>query len=360
MSRNLQRAASAVLSQLCELSESPPTSEIARKLVRDAVLDFPDIRVDLVVEPQRCDASPHYEAVVEGPDSSVMVASYADDGTPWVLRDVHRWSESDLLRVNNCVMTMRDAMALLELVWDEHEVFRRFVDACLLKEELDRSPIQPDDGEVQAALDAFRWERGLTSADAMLRWMGERGLTHEVLDEVAVQMATTNALRERVAAERMDELLRDRSVEFRIADVCIVRVVDMRTGEQLKEAMGAGDEPFPVAVQRVLEEGDALGAQITEVSSRAVSCRDAPAASWRDEVFASDEGQRLLGPFAREPLGAELVYVRRLRTPEAGTDRDEALVAAAFEQWLRERRQTARIEWNWGGVDLMDPFPNAD
>ena len=96
-----------------------------------------DVGMQLVWEEETYDHSIHYDALLNLPEEGTVSISYCDDrATPWPLRGVHRWSDADLVRVNNNVLTVDQAIACLDFIWDEARITDRLVNVCLIQEEL--------------------------------------------------------------------------------------------------------------------------------------------------------------------------------------------------------------------------------
>jgi hypothetical protein len=49
----------------------------------------------------------------------VSLSFCPDEELPWPLRGVGRWSDKDLVRVNNTLLRVEDAIAFLDFIWNE-------------------------------------------------------------------------------------------------------------------------------------------------------------------------------------------------------------------------------------------------
>ena len=166
----------------------------------------PDTPLDLVWLEEPYDRSVHYDALIHLSGAGTVSLSFAPDGgLPWPLRGVQRWQDRDLARVNDVVMTVDHAIAQLDFIWDDAPIVRRLVDMCLIQETLKREPITLDETDLQAAMDAFRRARGLFAAEDTHRWLADKGLSPEKLEQLLRDQATLRKLRARVAAGRVEE-----------------------------------------------------------------------------------------------------------------------------------------------------------
>ena len=68
---------------------------------------------------------------------------------------VRRWNEGDLVRVNAKVLQMEAAICL-DFIWDEATTMERLVNLSVIREELDRQPVNLTNAELQDAMDQFR------------------------------------------------------------------------------------------------------------------------------------------------------------------------------------------------------------
>src|SRR5215475_11356528 len=91
-----------------------------------------DVAVHLVWEEEAYDRSHHYDALLNLPEGGTVSISYCEDRVkPWPLRGVLRWSDADLVRVNNNVLKVDQAIACLDFIWDEAHITDRLVNVCL-------------------------------------------------------------------------------------------------------------------------------------------------------------------------------------------------------------------------------------
>jgi putative peptide maturation system protein len=182
-----------------------PADALARVAALRAA--HPGVEIELVWEETPADGSLHYDLLLRGgPEAAgTLSLSWCPDGAlPFALRGAHRWSDRDLLRVDGVPFTVPEAMIALELLWREARLIDRVIDSAIVKRTLLREPIDLDEEAQQAAVDAFRAARGLTTASATSAWLRDRGFAVEQLLELACDEAILAALRARVARPALE------------------------------------------------------------------------------------------------------------------------------------------------------------
>ncbi len=108
------------------------------------------------------------------------------------------------MRVNANVLKVDQAIALLDFIWDDARLVERLLNTCLIQEELERSPIELSDAELQLALDEFRISKKLFSAEETHAWLERHGMTHQKLERYVHDSALVARLRDRIAADGVE------------------------------------------------------------------------------------------------------------------------------------------------------------
>jgi putative peptide maturation system protein len=294
--------------------------------------------MELVWEAEAYDRATHYDALLRLPGEGTVALSFCPDrALPWPLRGVHRWDETALVRVNQAVLRVDQAMAFLDFIWDEAPVIDRLVHACLIREALERDPLPLSDGELQEALDAFRRAHKLYTAVDTHRWMERHGMTHERLEALVTDEATVAKLRDRVAAGRVDDYFEAHRAEFDAAHVARLEFPDEGAAARAADRVRGGAAFYREAEGR-FQEGGTGGLFAT--------LRRGEAGPEEAAVFRAAPGD-VVGPVR---TGSRYALLRLLSQAPARLDEATrtAIKRALFEQWLTERRQEARVEWFWG------------
>jgi putative peptide maturation system protein len=308
----------------------------------------PDTEMELVWEEQAYDASLHYDLLLRRPGEGTVSLSFCPEHVlPWPLRGVHRVSDRQLVRVNNTVLDVAQAIACIDFLWDEAGVVNRLVHVCLIQEALQKDPVELSAEELQQALDSFRRAHQLYTSEDTRRWMERRGLTHEKLERLVGDEATVARLRDRVAADRVDDYFEEHRADFETARIARVQFTDKESALRTIRQLRSGEVDFYEAAERqFLATGERPSPSPVELFAE-VRRRHAPA-ELAATVFAAAPGD-LLGPVPTEEGWA---VVRVLSFTPARLDQPTRLVIkkTLFEEWLDERRQAARIEWFWGNT----------
>ncbi|MER6514980.1 TIGR04500 family putative peptide maturation system protein [Nonomuraea sp. NPDC001636] len=160
---------------------------------------FPAVVFRLLWQREEYDGSLHYDLLARTPDGeTVSLSRTAGQELPWPLRGLHRVSEKVLCRVNGMDVSVEQAVALLDFLWQERPLMDRIVEAALLRGLLEEQPAELDAAALQEAMDAFRRARGLLTVKATEVWMAERGLSHEALEDLVAEQAALAWLRTRM------------------------------------------------------------------------------------------------------------------------------------------------------------------
>ncbi|WP_214102733.1 TIGR04500 family putative peptide maturation system protein [Acrocarpospora catenulata] len=175
----------------------------------------PDVRFRLLCQREEYDGSRHYDLLIKRAGEGTVSLSWCpEQNLPWPLRGVHRASELLLLRIDGVGVTVADAVARLDFLWDEARLMDRIVTATLLQAELTESPVELTDDELQEAVDAFRRARGLLTVEQTRAWMDQRCLTDVDLAALVAGEAAAARVRERVTAGRVESYFAEHQAEF--------------------------------------------------------------------------------------------------------------------------------------------------
>jgi len=319
----------------------------------------PDTSIDVVWEDQAFDGSMHYDALIRPPGGrTISLSVCADTNLPWPLRGLQRLRDSDLLRVNGIALPVASAIAQLDVLWEKTQLMQRLVDSCLIEEALRRSPIEVNDDDVQAALDAMRRGRRLYTIADTQAWMKSTGMTWQTLEETATNLARAAKLRDRVVGGRVDSSFAQNRAAFDTIAFALVRVSSQRRAIELAETVRNGGVTLLDAAQRtfLLSAGEGLQPVLRRVRRHQLG------AEFGREVFtalgdvaaADFEAGRVIGPIAAADSFL-LVQVLALEPAELDDRVRAAVKVKLFEDWLAERRRAAKIEWFWGKVEQTAP-----
>src|SRR3989442_1755928 len=133
MNSTLQQALIDALDYLMRLNREGTRPEEAKARLRPLQKSHPDIEMDLLWEEEAYDQSVHYDILLCLSGEGTVSLSFCPDRIlPWPLRGVHRWGERDLVRVNNTLLKVDQAIACLDFIWDEAPIINRLVNVCLI------------------------------------------------------------------------------------------------------------------------------------------------------------------------------------------------------------------------------------
>lgn len=324
----------------------------------------PSASIELVWDEQSFDGSRHYDALVrpQGFEGTVSLSVCRDDALPWPLRGLQPWRDSELLRVNGTVMPVEIAIKNLDLLWQSKPLMQRLIDSCIVEAELERRQIEITDAEVQASVNDIRRRRGLLTAADTHAWLAESGMSMQGLTDLAGRLARAAKLRELIVAEDVEYCLETHRADFDTINTRVLQTPDARLARQLADAVRDGARSFLHAAEDAVfadssgrtqffyrkEQRHRLAARMSEDASLfdRKELGHAPAARVNGGASSFAAGD-LFGPLEEgdERLVINVVSVEPAdRNPHLRS----AVVTRLFDEWLREQRQKARIEWFWG------------
>jgi len=302
----------------------------ADALEQVAALASAGVSIDLLWDELPADGSVHYDLLLRGAgDTGTLSLAYcADRGLPFALRGSHRWRDRDLVRVDGVVLTVDEAMVALEVLWREARLLQRVIDSAIVKAALQRAPIDLERDEHQAAVDAFRAARGLTTPAATDAWLRDRGLAPGQLLELACDEEVLRRLRARVAGDRIEGRFAARPGDFDRVELVWFEAPE-GVARELVAAIAAGALGFYDAADQALA---GRGGAIVYASA------------WRAELPPD-----VASVFAYPRHGRWAVArVRAVHAAVLDAATRDAIAAACFEEWLAAERARADIAWNYG------------
>lgn len=344
----LQLALTDTLDLLLELQRDAVQPAAARTRMQDLRDRHPSLTVNLLSEIEVYDKTVHYDALLRAGDGGTVSISYcADKATPWPLLGVHRWSDSDLLRVNAHVLKVDEAIAFLDFVWDHAPIATQLINQCIIREELANRPIELSDDELQAAVDRFRLTKKLFTSAETDRWLEKNGMTIESLERFVSDNLLIEKLRDRVTMDLVENTFEQRRGDFDTAKVTQFALVDSKIAEHLALLISKGEMDFGTAAQQSFIEGNSIDLPQSCEYFATVERRQCEAELGR-RIFSARPGQ-LVGPV---PVGQchLLVCVLAIMPAELSERVRAAIKHQLFEEWLVEKRSVARIEWCWGNA----------
>lgn len=338
-----------LIESLIALADEGVEPQEAQARIQELGARHPQARIDLVWDRESYENRFHYDALLDHEGGGTISISFCPDrGLPWPLRGVQRWSEYELLRVNQSLLRVDEAIDLIDFVWNEEPLLQRLIDTCLVRETLEKEPVHVSDEALQAAMDEFRAARGLHSQEKMFAWMKDNGLDLSRLERHLEWEAARAELRRKVAHSRVEDYFATARSTFDVVDVAELVFEDASEASQVAEALRRGTSDFfAIATESFVQRG-ARGSLFTRASRGEL----APAAA--EALFGAAPGA-IVGPVLVH--GASRIYrVLAQRPAELDRTTRERIEQKLFDEWLAKRRSSARIEWNWG----MDPDRGAD
>lgn len=350
MNSEISKTTIDILDEMVRLAGERLSPQEGERRLRRAAPENHGVQVDVLWEQEALKGAVHYDALVRVPGWGTVSVGYCPDrGVPWALRGAFRWSENEMLRVNEKRVTIPDVVALLDFLWDTPYLTDRLVETALVAEALERDPaaFEPTREELQTAVDGFRKRRGLFSAEATMRWLEQHGTTVQSLEKLVDGFARATKLRDSVTAGREETYFAAHRADFDEAVIARIVVPSRERALSLCASLRAGEVELLDAAAMALRasrRGDLPWQQPPPLLAR-VRRGDLPEERVA-AIFGAAPGT-VLDP-VDTPAGYEVLVVRAIEpaTFDAATRR--AVRDRLFEAWLAERRSASKIEWIWG------------
>lgn len=336
------------LDSLMVLGRDDARPEEAKAHLRRLQQRYPDIAMDLLWEEEAYDGSVHYDMLLHLTGAGTVSLSFCPDrALPWPMRGVQRWSEADLVRVNNTVLQIEQAIACLDCIWDEARIINRLINVCLIQEALDKDPIDLSDAELQQAMDGFRRAHKLYTAEETYRWMEHHGMGHEQLERYVTDEAKIAKLRDRVTSGRVESYFAANRADFDTACIAQIAFPTEESAYQMYELIQSGTIDFYEAAQhhflKAVQDVEQSPGQLFMVIQRRQAYMELAT------VIFTATPDAVLEPVRTEE-GYTLVRVLSLTSACLDEQIRSTIKKILFDEWLAERRQAARIEWYWGNA----------
>lgn len=302
--------------------------------------------INMVWERETFGDTIHYDILIGEGQGTYSLSYCADEETPWAVRGTQRINESLVVRVNDEPVYIHQAITSLDYAWHTLHVGRHLMDMCLVDKELRTNPIEVTDDELADALTSFRRTRRLFTVAQVERWMRDHGTPQVQLEAHLRDEVARAKLRQRVAAGREEAYFQEHRAGFERVQVARLYALDqdeaLRLYEQLRQAP---DTFLRVAQERFLAAGQDDGLFVTLQRSELHH-------EQAELLFAGEPGQVIAPVPSGE--GYEVMQVLRVLPAQLDDATRQQIRNALYEQWLEERRRTARVEWFWGAAEAAD------
>lgn len=336
-----------VLDALKSIADSAMSPSEAMQEIERVGAANPGIPLDLVWDDDADGLGRHYDVLLRSQQGSTISLSQCPDRSlPWPLRGARRFSDADLLRVNETVLTVGEAIGQIDAILDDRTISMRLIDICLIRDELTRHPVELSIDDLQRASDAFRRTHRLYTTADYNRWMARRGLSAAQFESLVTAHAEVAALKRRLTADEVPTFFEANRQAFDVACVAEIVCADRAEAAGMCADIAAGRRDFYDVAQTCFTTNP--GENSAAPLFRAVR-RSLEPAAWVQAVFEAAPGT-VIGPLER---GGAYAAIKVLSMTAARLDEPTCVEVQGelFARWLGERRDTARIEWFWHNRD---------
>jgi putative peptide maturation system protein len=310
-------------------------------------------RIDLLWEAESYSGAHHYDVLLHTADGAVSISWNPNDGCPWPMRGVQRWSESCVARIDGAVIDVGTAFAAADFWWGELHVGPRLVQRYVLERADLGADIEVTDEDLAEAMREFRQRRRLFSAEQAFVWMRDHGITQGQLEEHLRIEVRGRRIRERVAASAADGppavYFERHSASFEQLRLACVHASDRAEAERLVQDLRSGTRSlWTIAQERFIATGREYVRLVSmyhrDIDAAHSALRDAPAGRVLDPLPSGD--------------GWDVVWVLARIAPRFDAETRLEITRRLFEQWLAEQTARVRVEWFWGAAEPA-PLPSS-
>ena len=228
-------------------------------------------------------------------------------------------------------MKPEEVVKFLTLTGQAQAIFFQIIKNKEVRKKAEGLGLAVSDDELQEFADHYRAMRGLHTADEMLRFLKEAGLTEDDFEAFCEASVLTMAVRDRLSTEqRIEEYFVNNRPEFDLARISTLTVKEKALADEIIiQVNEEGEDFYRLARKHSVDESTRYsGGYVGLVSRRMLSPEVAA------KVFNASAGD-LLGPLRREDL-FQLILVEEVMKAELNDDVREAIKERIFGEWVSQ------------------------
>lgn len=230
---------------------------------------------------------------------------------------------------SNDTITPEEVIRFLVLTGQSDAVFSEIIKNKEVTKKANELKIRVSDDQLQQFADKFRTLRGLHSADDMIRFLENAGLSEEDFETFCETSLLATSLKEHLADEKKIEayFVNNRS-DFDCARVSIIVVGDENlANEIIIQVTEDGEDFHELARKHSMDEATKHSGGFVGTVSRRMFPSEIAA-----KVFNASPGD-LLGPFQKDGL-FQLILVEEVIRAKLEEGIKEAIAERIFREWL--------------------------
>jgi putative peptide maturation system protein len=334
---------SQILTFVESINREQLDGQTVRERLRQLQSALPDATLDIVSERENIGGDVTYCLLMSHGESVYSICCTRQHALPWQLRGATNADANELLTVNGYTVTVEHAIHLLDFVWEREDVATRMIDMALLAHEIDRRPTGLSDSELADMLSTFYSDRSLGTAEAQAEWRDSRGLTEQRLVRLLEEAIVRHQVERTLVEAQYDAEWRDHAPDYlgiRVMQATIPQYC-LRQTEELLQKNSQGRSISCIVNQ--------LAKGISYRYPFRIECADLlrhEIESNADDVFGQSEGAVLLVRMATSEVRLMEIVGHEAEMSDATLER--RIVRRLMDQWYRNQRRVARIEWHWG------------
>ena len=232
---------------------------------------------------------------------------------------------------SNGTITPEEVIKLLALTGQGINIYIDIIKNREVKKKASESGITVSDEELQQFADKFRTIHSLYTAEEMLNFLENSGLTEDDFEEFCESIILTDAIKNYIATEdKIHECLVNNRAEFDLARIsCITVNKESLANEIVIQVVEEGEDFHKLARQYSQDEATRYsGGYLGKITSSALSSEVAA------RVFNAAGGD-LLGPFQRDNL-FQLILVEEVIRAELNEEVRNVIKERIFNEWMSQ------------------------
>ncbi|MBN1848972.1 MAG: peptidylprolyl isomerase [Deltaproteobacteria bacterium] len=232
---------------------------------------------------------------------------------------------------SNDTIVPEDVIRFLSLTGQSQSIYNQIIIHKEVVKKAREMGMEITDDRLQQFADNYRSLRGLYSAQEMLYFLDQSGLTEDEFEAFCESSLLIADFKDRMAkAKKIEEYFINNRSEFDLARISIIAVDEEGLANEIAMQVAEDGEDFHALARRYSldETTKYAGGYVGAVSRKMLSPEIAA------KVFSADSGD-LLGPFQKEQY-QQLIWVEEVIKPELNDHIKEMIKERIFAQWVSQ------------------------
>ena len=306
-----------------------PVAEVKERF-KQSMSAYQALQPRLITHRKPAQEQPQYEVFFSSAEGTLGLRWEPDMALPWTVAYADHWASNLVLTVDGIEITIQSALIYLSNVVSNHpDLMTELVNRAIWSRVLEKQIITIEEPTLEAAVLAFRKQRGLFLADATEQWLKVNGLTYAALKDLISHQLKIEKYQETMVAEKVDPYFEKNHRDFDSLTCWQINGLTLPQAEDVVRSFKQDDTSFLALVPQ--------NAHVI----RTTKARK----SWHS-AFGSGILGDTIGPI---PSGKTYTvgYVISTQSAELNTQTRAKIQEILVQNWLAEQREIANIRWHW-------------